>query len=143
MAKVLVCGSRNMIPEMLDRIERSIQWAHGQGHTIICGDAPGVDSAVMVMACKLDMLVNVYGVTPEPRNICCDKHRALYIQVNGNYLARDRVMVNESDRVVGFCLNQSPGTMYTCRYANDMGKPVGILHWLQDRRDRYEVFGVR
>lgn len=140
---LLICGSRKVIPEMLDRAFDLVTKAKANGYFIICGDAAGIDSAVMVKACELGILKKVYGITPEPRNICCDKHRAIYQQVPGNYLARDRYMVNMADRVIGLCLNKSPGTMYTCRYASDTGKPFGRIDWTMNPEDRHEVFGVR
>lgn len=129
MNTVLICGSRNVIPAMLDKVEQSITWAANNGYKVICGDARGIDSAAMVLACKAGILQAVYGIGNAPRNICCAKHNSVYVCVLGDYLARDRRMVEDCDRVIGICLNKSSGTMYTCVYAGEIGKPVGIIHY--------------
>lgn len=126
---ILICGSRDVTHAMLTKVEQIISWAKGNGHKIICGDARGIDSAVMVFACNLGLLHRVYGIAESPRNICCAEHNNSYIQVLGNYPARDRRMVEDSDRIFGICLNKSSGTVYTCVYAEKLGKPTGVFHY--------------
>lgn len=138
MDTILICGSRNITPAMLTKVEQIVQWVHEQGHCIICGDAPGIDSAVMVASCNLGLLHRVYGIADSPRNICCAEHNNKYIQVLGNYPARDRRMVEDSDRVFGICLNKSSGTVYTCAYAEKLGKPVGMFHFTRRESGEHE-----
>lgn len=132
---LLICGSRNVIPVMIDKTIELVEKAANDGWFIICGDAPGIDSAVMVKACELGVIHGIYGITESPRNICCDYHALatpIYQMVPGNYLARDRYMVALADHVIGVCLNKSPGTMYTCKHARDTGVPFGIIHYTRE-----------
>lgn len=139
MKTVLICGSRQVVQPMLDKVLESVRWGIEHGWHIICGDAGGVDYAVQVAACKLlEPLgqmerLRIYGINDCPRYFCCPDHVETYVQVVGDYLARDRVMVEQADRVIGICLNMSRGTVYTCHYAGKLGKPVGMIHYTTEK----------
>lgn len=133
MSKVLlICGSRATTPAMIEKVDETVRWARNNGWSIICGDAPGVDHRVQLAACPAIVqpeMLRIYGINDAPRYVCCAAHMNNYVQVVGDYLARDRVMVEAADRVIGICLNHSRGTMYTCRYAESLGLPVGVIHY--------------
>lgn len=131
MKTLLICGSRIITPAMIEKVDETVRWARNNDYSIICGDAPGVDHRVQLMACPAveTYKLRVYGINDTPRYICCAAHMNTYVQVMGDYLARDRVMVEAADRVIGICLNYSSGTMYTTNYARNLGKPTGVIHF--------------
>jgi hypothetical protein len=129
---LLICGSRATTPPMLEKVTETVRWAKNNGYSIVCGDAPGIDHAVQLATCTGAIqpeILRVYGINDQARYICCAAHMNSYVQVMGDYLARDRVMVEVADRVIGICLNNSRGTTYTCDYAKRLGKPVGMFHF--------------
>jgi len=50
MVRVLITGSREASPAMLAKVEDVVLWVKRQGHTLLVGDAPGVDAHVRVCA---------------------------------------------------------------------------------------------
>ncbi len=126
MYKLLITGSRKAQPIMQAVALKAVSRAKVHRWSIIVGDASGIDLCVQFNCCWLHVPFAVYGITPAPRNICCDVHRALYTQVDGDYLARDRHMVELADRVFAIWNGESRGTKYTYDYAVRLGKQADI-----------------
>jgi hypothetical protein len=121
--KLLITGSRKASPEMLDYARRIVEWCKEKNFLIIVGEAEGVDSAVLQHCMKIDHRFECYGIAAEPRNPIGE---ANYFRVKGDYLARDRRMVERADQVVAIWNKVSRGTQYTFNYAYSMGRKVTI-----------------
>lgn len=134
---VLVAGSRNASPEMLDYARRTVRRAHQLGWTILVGDNPkGVDMAVVSECRRLKAKVIVAGIANFPRNYGC-KHgsylkiaRDLYRGSGGylldGYAVRDRWMVDMSQQAIFIWNGDSPGTLAGYEYAVQRGKPAHL-----------------
>lgn len=133
---ILICGSRDASSQMTDYATRCVFRASFKGHSIIVGDAAGVDAAV-VIACRLyNVPCTIYGITETPR--CTRQVEAYglvmkylapmppYIRCEGDFLARDRVMAEACDMCLGIWNGRSTGTMYTVNHARKLGKETHL-----------------
>ena len=69
---LLIAGSRDATPEMLEYARRVVRRAHDKGYMIVVGDNPkGVDYAVVRECCRLQAKVIVCGIANYPRNGGC------------------------------------------------------------------------
>lgn len=115
--RLLITGSRDATPDMLDYARRCVERAKERGWEIVVGDAAGVDAAVIEACCKLGVTYQVYGITPDPRN----GPKGFYTRVDAtSYLTRDEVMVRRSDRCIAIWNGRSRGTLYTFNYARKL-----------------------
>lgn len=134
MTNLLICGSRDATPAMLDYARRCVVRARENGWHVIVGDASGVDTAV-IAECMLTLTpVTVYGITEKPRVrfadlVYGDYAHPPYIQCKGDFLARDRVMAEACDKCIGIWNGRSRGTAYTVSYAK---RECGKETWLID-----------
>lgn len=124
MTKLLICGSRLATPEMLDYARRCVERAAKKEWMIIVGDAEGVDTAVIDHAYKLGLVHIVYGLK-QPRHTSPGMG---WVSCEGDYLARDRQMVEACDKCMAIYNRLSPtrGTIYTYDYAKKQGKEAWI-----------------
>lgn len=143
---ILIAGSRDATPEMLDYARRAVQRAHRRGWTILVGDNPnGVDLAVVRECRRLKARVIVAGIANFPRNYGC-KHgqyvkvvRDTYLGAGGlmlnGYAVRDRWMVDMSQHALFIWDGSSPGTKAGYDYAVQRGKDAHLRdfspwrHW--------------
>ena len=134
--KILICGSREASPRMTDYATRCVFQASLKGHSIIVGDASGVDTAVIIAVRQYNVPCTIYGISKEAR---CAKQVETYctamgytapmppyIRCEGDFLARDRVMVEAADLVMGIWNGRSTGTMYTVNYARKLRKEAHL-----------------
>jgi ribonuclease HI len=102
---LMIAGSRDATPQMLDYVRRAVRRAHERGYTVIVGDNPkGVDMAVVRECRRLKTPVIVAGVGNFPRNGGCKHgqyvkvHRDTYRAASGyllnRYTVRDRWLVD-------------------------------------------------
>lgn len=130
---LLICGSRKATPAMLDYARRCVIRAKENDWQVICGDADGVDFAVMNACHQHGVPCTIYGAngklrrrTPSCQVIIC----------SGSYYDRDERMAKECDQCMaiwnGVILpNGKPGgTRKTYEYALDNGKVAGDTAWL-------------
>lgn len=122
--KLLITGSRKLMPGMALIARRLVTEAGLREDTVLVGDAEGIDEIVIKQCKALGVAYIVYGITPRPRN---GDPVPRYVRVTGTYLRRDEVMVDAADTVVGVWNGQSRGTKYTCDYARLRGK-LAKLH---------------
>jgi predicted Rossmann fold nucleotide-binding protein DprA/Smf involved in DNA uptake len=118
---ILICGSRRATQEMLDYARQSARKALLVFNaSIIVGDAPGVDHAVIAEAMSIDPeRLWIFGITPQPRN----GPESRYIQVyTYSYMQRDRHMANLCSDALAIWDGESPGTFFTHNYVLDLGK---------------------
>jgi hypothetical protein len=142
--RLLITGSRDATPAMLDMARHAVARAKANGWEIVVGDAPGVDTAV-VDACKeFEVFGECYGITERPRcNITGNNYvsyiwisrtieygrRDVHVYQGATYLERDRQMVQVANRCFAICLNRSRGTMYTYNSAVQRGIPADVRHF--------------
>ena len=122
MTRLLITGSRDATPAMLDYAHRLVMYARDKGWHIIVGDAEGIDAQVIHDCSHASVAFNVFGITTFPRNggLAARLH---YIQVNEqSFLGRDRHMVRMCSRCMAIWNGRSRGTKYTYDYAVAQGK---------------------
>ncbi len=134
---VLIAGSPDATPEMLDYARRAVQRAHGLGWTVLVGDNPkGVDLAVVRECRRLKANAIVAGASNFPRNGGC-RHgqyvkvaRELYRSAGGDlldgYAVRDRWLVDMSQHSLFIWNGYSPGTLDGYEYAVQRGKDAHL-----------------
>lgn len=127
--RLLITGSRDASPAMLDYARRVVERAKVNGWEIVVGDASGVDSAVIEACCVLGVTYQVFGITPDPRN----GPKGNYVRVDAtSYLTRDEVMCRRADRCIAIWNGEHArhggpsGTEYTYNYALKLGIPADI-----------------
>lgn len=127
MNKLLICGSRNYTGEMERYCYNVIVRVEQLGWSVIVGDASGVDSIIISYCQDFNIPYTCYGITDKPR--CWYASRDHYVKVQGNFLARDRVMVDAADRVLAVWNGESRGTKYTYDYAVKRGKTADLMRF--------------
>lgn len=125
MTTLLITGSREATPAMLDYARRCVDRAFELNYEIIVGDAEGVDECVMKHAHALGAMCIVYGANGKLRRQTTSCSPEI---VAGNYLARDKAMALACDRCIAIWNGHSRGTMHTLNYAKAAGKEC----WLKD-----------
>jgi hypothetical protein len=124
--KLLISGSREANPAMLDYARRSVERAHTLGWEIIVGDAAGIDQAVASRAAELDMAITIFGLGASPRNRVGGP-TVVYRRVGvRTYSQRDMHMVAIADSVLCIWNGQSKGTYNV--YQNAVAR--GLQAWL-------------
>jgi predicted Rossmann fold nucleotide-binding protein DprA/Smf involved in DNA uptake len=110
--KVAIVGSRDY-PD-IDQVEMYVADRLRPGDVVVSGGARGVDLAAEVAAstCGLDVVVHM----PE-----WDK----YGKSAG--FRRNRIIVEDADRVVAFWDGKSKGTKHSIDLAHKLGKPVEVF----------------
>ena len=117
MTRLLITGSRDATPEMMDYAHRLVIYARDKGWHIIVGDAEGIDAKVIYDCATYNVPFVVYGITANPRHggLAARLH---YIQVDEqSFLGRDRYMVKMCSRCMAIWNGRSRGTKYTYDYA--------------------------
>ena len=118
---VLIAGSRDATPQMLDYARRAVRRAKERGYMIMVGDNPqGVDMAVVRECRRLRVQVIVAGAGNFPRNRGCQHgsyikvYRDTYRASNGyllnRYTVRDRWMVDNAQIGIFIWNGESAGT---------------------------------
>mgnify|MGYP001056969376 FL=1 len=115
--KILICGSREASPRLLSIAHDFVQLYHE--HEFICGDADGVDAAVIAACDALGVKLSVYGANHVLRH---QTRTGRNIALGGTYRMRDAWMVaQQPDVVIGLWNGSSPGTLATVKHAKQQG----------------------
>ena len=122
--QVLITGSREASSAMRVKAEEVVRWALDQGHSIIVGDAPGVDRFVRIACSTAKVPVVVYGAYGTIRDPELGKHWEVREKIHGTYPNRDLVMASKCDMCVGIWNGTSRGTKITFEAARRLGKRV-------------------
>ena len=137
---LMIAGSRDATPQMLDYARRAVRRAHDKGFIILVGDNPkGVDMAVVRECRCLKMRVVVVGVGNFPRNGGCQHgsyvkvHRDTY-RASGGYLlnrytVRDRWLVDNATLALFIWNGDSPGTKAGYDYMISRGKDAHLINF--------------
>lgn len=116
--KVLITGSREASSTMLAKAREVIAWCTAANHTILVGDASGVDALVRRTAARFHCQVyGAYGRFREPA-IGGQLVRSDF----PDYPDRDRFLARECDLCVAIWNGRSSGTRYTGQYVETLGK---------------------
>lgn len=137
---LMIAGSRDATPQMLDYARRAVCRAHERGYTVIVGDNPkGVDMAVVRECRRLRVPVIVAGVGNFPRNGRCKHgsyikvHRDTYRASGGHllnrYTVRDRWLVDNASLGLFVWNGDSPGTKAGFDYATQRGKEAHLINF--------------
>lgn len=137
---VLIAGSRDATPQMLDYARLAVRRAHQRGYTVIVGDNPkGVDMAVVHECRRLKTPVIVAGPGNFPRNRGCKHgsyvrvHRDTYQGANGHrlnrYTVRDRWMADTANPGLFIWDGDSPGTKQGFDYMIGRGKDAHLINF--------------
>ena len=137
---VLIAGSRDATPQMLDYARRAVRRAHERGYTVIVGDNPkGVDMAVVRECRRLKTPVIVAGPGNVPRNGGCrhgsyakihrDTSRSANGQLLNRYTVRDRWMVDAAQIGLFIWNGESPGTKHGYDYMVERGKDAHLINF--------------
>jgi len=120
--RVLITGLRQASPPMLAKVAEVVQWVKRQGHTVLVGDAPGVDAHVRVCAEALSVPSTVYGAYGRLRGR--RRRHEQVVVVPEDYAVRDRLMAQACNLCVAVWNGRSPGTRLTFEHARRLGKRV-------------------
>ncbi len=137
---LMIAGSRDATPQMLDYARCAVRRAHERGYTVIVGDNPkGVDMAVVRECRRLQVPVIVAGVGNFPRNGGCKHgqyvkvHRDTYRGANGyllnRYTVRDRWLVDTAQIGLFVWNGDSPGTRAGYDYMVSRGKDAHLINF--------------
>lgn len=121
--RLLITGSRDASDQMLGYATKAVQRAKDLGWTIVVGDAPGVDTAVINACDRMGVPVEVHGAYGRIRN---GTQTGTNTAHEGPYRDRDRIMVELCDACLAVWNGYSPGTRKTFEYANGLGKRVKV-----------------
>jgi hypothetical protein len=124
MVRVLITGLREASPAMLAKVEEVVQWVKRQGHTVLVGDAPGVDAHVRVCAEALSVSTTVYGAYSRLGGR--RRSHEQVVVVPEDYTVRDRLMAQACDLCVAVWNGRSRGTRSTFEHARRLGKRVVV-----------------
>lgn len=102
-----------------------VQRAQVLNWQIIVGDADGIDTAVMRECDRLGVVHTVWGAYGKFRNVSANGQR---IAIDGDYAARDDMMVVECD----FCVCVWNGTSSGTRRVYEQAIQSGKQAWLKE-----------
>jgi hypothetical protein len=109
---------------MLAKVEEVVQWVKRQGHTLVVGDAPGVDAHARLCAEVLEVPTTVYGAYGKLRGR--QRGNEQVVVVPEEYTVRDRLMAQRCDLCVAVWNGRSRGTRSTFEHARRLGKRVVV-----------------
>lgn len=126
--KILVTGSRDTTPEMVDCLRRHLVSLIGMDILVIVGDAEGVDRETVQFCDENDIPVECHGAYQKMR---LKTWTGQNIPHDTDYLGRDKAMVSLLDQGDG-CIavwngkwnggvRGRSGTVYTARLAEKLG----------------------
>lgn len=139
---LLIAGSHEATPQMLDYARKVVRHAHAKGFTILVGDNwRGVDMAVVRECRRLKVPVIVTGAGNFPRNGGCKHgsyikvHRDTYRGANGyllnRYTVRDRWLVDNAQMGIFIWNGESPDTEAAFNYMHSRGKACWLKQFPQ------------
>ncbi len=134
MALVLITGSRSCSQSMSIKVKEVVRWLADQGHSLIVGDAPGVDQVAINEMRRLGQSQCVEICSAYSRPIPFPGRHVATVLEKGN-LFRNRYMVSKCDIVIAVWDGQSRGTKYTFNYAQDRGIRVIVREYKRSKFD--------
>jgi len=123
MKKILITGSRQAGQSMISYARKCVERAKEIGASIVVGDAPGIDAAVIKACDEMNVPVIVYGAYGKLRN---KSKTGTNLSHSGNYSERDRVMVELCDTCMAIWNGSSRGTKATYEMAKRAGKTAHL-----------------
>lgn len=123
MTKLLITGSRDATPEMLELVDQIVLDAKADGDEIIVGDEDGVGARVIYQCDLLKVPATVYGAYSKMRRL---SKTGFNYGLKGTYTQRDAYMSEKCDECIAVWNGTSNGTLYTFVHAKNSGKPVTV-----------------
>ena len=117
---IVITGSRECNNAMCQKIHEITAWAKANNHTILTGDAHGVDVVTRADCRKLHIPCSVYGAFNRFRLSNMGGH--LEDCRFADYTTRDKFIVDHADLVIAVWNGKSSGTRLTFQYARVIGK---------------------
>jgi predicted Rossmann-fold nucleotide-binding protein len=121
--KLLITGSRTASVGMLSYARKVVARAKELGWTVLVGDAPGIDAAVIEECDLLEVPVLVYGANGKMRH---QTKTGTNVACLGSYTDRDRIMVEACDICMAIWNGSSRGTVTNYEAAKALGKEVHL-----------------
>lgn len=137
MATLLITGSRDATPAMLDYAVRCVAAAKRRGHDIIVGDADGIDAAVMDACHAMGVAHHIVGGYGRMRRRT--PSGTVYAHP-GNYISRDWHMASKCQICVGIWNERSNGTRKTVLAAVKLGVPE--VHMMVQRDGKWVEYPI-
>ena len=132
--KIAIVGSRRYenkkkIKDFIFKIKQE----HGTNTIIVSGGCrDGADRYAKKYALELGLQYEEYPPFHEVHNLYCTMSESRYSKPYSvkNFFARNKIIANTSDMVVGFIPEgvEANGTMSTIKYAEKFGKKTIIIH---------------
>lgn len=126
--KILVTGSRETTPEMVDALRRHLATLIGNDVLVIVGDAQGIDYETVQFCDENEIPVECHGAYQKMRNKTWTGEN---ISHDTDYLGRDKIMVSllgDGDRCWAVWsgkwnggIKGRSGAVYTARLAEKIG----------------------
>jgi hypothetical protein len=129
--RLLIAGSRQATPVMLERAAQAVERAKARGWAILVGDNPlGVDAAVVAACNRFHVNYVCFGISAKPRNqqirTVQQGGSGRYLRVAGaDYAARDRNMADVADQGCSSGMNRAHRSRV--RHMQQFGKPADRL----------------
>lgn len=125
MSLVLITGSRKCSPAMAAKTREIVRWLVDHGHSLIVGDACGVDQQAIYEIIRLGQSSRMEVCSGHSRRITFPGDHVSTVLEKGN-LYRNRYMVNKCDLCLAIWDGRSKGTRYTFEYAQTQSKRVVV-----------------
>lgn len=122
--KILICGSRQISAAGLAQVRKLMERVRDGGHTLIVGDASGVDAEAIRLANEMGVPYTIYTPHCNPR--IWPSGRGAYVTEGHNYLERDRRMAEDCDVCCAVWNGTSHGTKNTYNHAMKLGKTARL-----------------
>ena len=123
---LFITGSRDCNSDMISYVHKLLRRVKHRGDiTVLVGDAPGVDAAVIEQCDRLSIEVIVYGAFNRHRNTT---KTGSNIPFDGSYMQRDFYMISQSDVTFAIWNGSSPGTKLNFNQTIKLNKTAYLWH---------------
>lgn len=139
MTALLITGSRQATPTMLEFVDQLVLDAKADGDSNIVGDAEGVDARVIEQCDLLRVPVTVYGGYKRLRRMA---QTGMNFGLDATYPERDRHMAMICDECVAVWNGTSRGTKLTFDSARSYHKPTTIYLCVGENVRKIPMGGV-
>lgn len=137
MTTLLIAGSRDATPQMVQYARAAVWRARAVGFQVIGGDALGIDSVVALEAKRAGALCHVVGIAPAPRHGHGGANYTQFVPtastLAARYLERDAYMIECADLGIFIWNGVSRGTRAGFERMNALN---GKQAWLVDSKGK-------
>ena len=135
--KILITGSRDASPQMIKKAEKIASWCMKKSYYIICGDASGIDTAVIRTASsKKYKFITVCGAKGYQKVMTPYGENWFTI---GSYPERDAIMAFWCDMCFAIWNGRSNGTRITFTDSKNYGRPTVVFDYRKKKVITYRA----